>query len=435
MPKVDSLQSHAPAEYTSAATDVGRALSPVRVGLYAPLGAEGAAGGVEQLVIGLVNAFSKLGPAEVQCTVFTHPRNPDWLTPYAGSNVRLVTVSRASRLSWARAGTLLRRVVNGTRVPSRARAHVLYEPQVSDGFIESFDLDVVHFPFQEFIHTNVPSIFNPHDLQHLHYPCNFHPETVAAREVYYPVACRAATRVAVGFSWVKEDVCEKYGISPSLVDVIPLAPPTSVSAPITEEVLSQVKATLKLPTRFALYPAHTWPHKNHGRLISAFRRIVDAGCSDLHLVCTGGWTEHYRQIALDIDAAGLQSRVHFLGFVSAEHLKALYRLATMVIVPTLFEAGSFPVYEAFAEGVPVACSNVTSLPEQAGNAAVLFDPKSVADIEHAIRRLDQDPALREALVEAGHSQIADFTWQRTACGYLDTYRAAMSATHFAKVAV
>jgi glycosyltransferase involved in cell wall biosynthesis len=108
--------------------------------------------------------------------------------------------------------------------------------------------------------------------------------------------------------------------------------------------------------------------------------------------------------------------------VSSEELRAIYKLAQFVIVPTLFEAASGPVFEAWYEGVPAACSTVTSLPEQAGDAALLFDPLSVEAIAEALQRMATDKNLRDELREKGRTRLLDFSWERTAKAYRAVYR-------------
>ena len=108
--------------------------------------------------------------------------------------------------------------------------------------------------------------------------------------------------------------------------------------------------------------------------------------------------------------------------IPAEELRAIYSLSQFVVVPTLFEAASGPLFEAWQEGVPVACSNVTSLPEQAREAALLFDPFSVDAISTAVRKLASDDRLRAELIRKGGERIQGFSWERTAKAYRALYR-------------
>jgi glycosyltransferase involved in cell wall biosynthesis len=299
------------------------------------------------------------------------------------------------------------------------------EVPVSDGFYESLGCDVIHFPFQHFVLCAIPSIFNPHDLQHLHFPRFFTPQTIAYREVMYPAGCRFANTVVVGSNWVKQDVIDKYHVSHDKVQVIPWAPPTQAYKQPPPEQLDRVKKTYSLDLPFALYPAVTWEHKNHLRLLEALAMVQVRDGIKISLVCTGGkYPGYWPKIESRIIELRLEDSVKFLGQVPPEDLRALYKLAQFVIVPTLFEAASGPVFEAWQEGTPVACSNVTSLPEQAGNAALLFDPLSIDDISEAIYKMSSEKNLRAELQHNGAIRLKDFDWERTAKAYRAVYRRA-----------
>ena len=162
----------------------------------------------------------------------------------------------------------------------------------------------------------------------------------------------------------------------------------------------KLKYDLKQP--FALYPAMTWPHKNHLGLLEALALLRDRDQLRVRLVCTGTIFEPFRpQIERRLDRLNLRSQVSFLGFVPEEDLRAVYRLCQFMVMPTLFESDSFPIYEAWSEGVPVTCSDVTSLPDQVRDAALLFDPHQVASISNAVRAMTGDEALRNRLRERG----------------------------------
>jgi glycosyltransferase involved in cell wall biosynthesis len=141
------------------------------------------------------------------------------------------------------------------------------------------------------------------------------------------------------------------------------------------------------------------------------------------LVCTGSLHERFwPQIASRISQLGLDQQVRFLGFVPQEDLRALYRLAQCLVLPTLFEANSLPIFEAWYDGTPVVCSNVTALPEQLMDAGLLFDPLDITSIGDAIAKVFTDAHLREDLRARGWRRLADFDWTRTARAYRAVYR-------------
>jgi glycosyltransferase involved in cell wall biosynthesis len=286
---------------------------------------------------------------------------------------------------------------------------------------------VIHFPFQSFEPCNLPSIYNPHDLQHLHHPEFFTPAQIARRENLYPAACRAAHTVVVASQFVKRDIVARYQIASDNVQVVPWAPPplpdfapeTSVDNSLT------LKGKYGLSDQpFVLYPAMTWEHKNHIRLIEALARLRDRNMLELRLVCTGYKTDFWPRIRRRLSELGIGDQVKFLGLVPPEDLSALYRRAQFVFIPTLFEAASAPVFEAWQHDAPVACSSVTALPEQAAGAALLFDPFSVEEIARALARMATDHSLRDELRKRGARRLEDFSLERTAKAYRAVYRRA-----------
>jgi glycosyltransferase involved in cell wall biosynthesis len=292
----------------------------------------------------------------------------------------------------------------------------------TDPFIEQLGADVVHMPIQRGFLAGAPSIYHPHDLQHVHLPEFFSPAKVAWRERRYGALCRHAAMVAVATAWTRRDVVTHFGLPPDKVRVVPLAPPLAATRRPTADEQAQTRARLGLPERYVLYPAQTWPHKNHLRLLEALARLRAGQNLVVPLVATGRQTDHFGVLQEAIHALGIADQVVWPGFLTPLELQAVYIGATAVVVPTLFEAASAPVWEAFALGVPVACSNVTSLPEQAGDAAIVFDPLDVEAIADAIAELWTDDATRDRLVTLGRARVAELSWERTARTFRAHYR-------------
>lgn len=298
-------------------------------------------------------------------------------------------------------------------------------------FFESLHCDVIHFPFPSFVPCDVPIVFNPHDVQHLHLPEFFTPAEILRREMLYPAACRAAHTVVVASNFVKRDIVDRYGIDSKNVQVIPWAPPPlpRTSEEIDESADRAVRRKYEVADkRFALYPAMTWGHKNHIRLLEAVAYLRDSESLDLRILCTGFKTDFWPSIERRLHQLGLSESVTFPGLVPPGDLNALYRAAQFVFLPTLFEAASAPVFEAWQNGVPVACSRVTSLPEQVGDAALLFDPFSVNKIAAALSRMVNDATLREDLRLRGAGRLKDFDLVHTAKAYRAVYRRAAGRT-------
>jgi glycosyltransferase involved in cell wall biosynthesis len=161
------------------------------------------------------------------------------------------------------------------------------------------------------------------------------------------------------------------------------------------------------------------------RLLQALAELRDNRGVTVRLVCTGHRFErHWVRVEAELKRLRLENQVQFLGSVSFPELLAIYRAAQFVVVPTLFEAASGPVFEAWQEDVPVACSNVTSLPQQAGDAALVFDPMDVTAIADAVQKMATQAEFRVQLRAAGRKRLLDFPWERTARAYRAVYRRA-----------
>jgi glycosyltransferase involved in cell wall biosynthesis len=240
--------------------------------------------------------------------------------------------------------------------------------------------------------------------------------------VLYRAYCRQARTVVVAARWTQRDVIAQYGLPAEKVHVVTPAPHTAPYVEPTSAELDTTRRKLGLPETFVLYPAQTFPHKNHLALLEAIARLRDRHGLNVPLVCSGRKNDFYSQIERRIRALHLESQVFFPGFVSPLELQCLYRMTRAVVIPTLFEAASGPLWEAFLAERPAACSNVTSLPEQAGGAAIVFDPGDINAIADAVRRLWTDESLRETLVARGRQSVARFTWDSTARHFRALYR-------------
>ena len=417
----------------------------LRIAINAQLAPDGASGGITT-VLRALTALAHLEDGDEEY-VFVGPHDdPEWLRSMLPT--RQLIARGPSPVEW-RVDRLepLKRALGPLRPVARGVKRLFNAPvttatleadagtQESTGslidtaaqsFYEGLGCDVVHFPFQSFEPCSVPSVYNPHDLQHLHHPEFFTPSEIARRESLYPAACRSARTVAVASQFVKRDVVGRYGIEPEKVQVIPWAPPPLPEAARDESAAAffTLKAKYALTDRFALYPAMTWEHKNHIRLLEALAVLRDRHALSLRVVCTGHKSDFWPRVESRMNELGLGEQVKFLGFVSREELSALYRAAQFVFIPTMFEAASAPLFEAWQHDTPVACSSVTSLPEQAAGAALLFDPLDVDEIARALARMATDERLLDELRRRGARRLGDFSLERTAKAYRAVYRRA-----------
>jgi alpha-1,3-rhamnosyl/mannosyltransferase len=161
------------------------------------------------------------------------------------------------------------------------------------------------------------------------------------------------------------------------------------------------------------------------RLVEAFA-AVSARTSGIDLVIAGQWDERYPQAKELVERLNLKDRVRFIGPVKDDDLPALYGGAHLFVFPSEYEGLGLPIIEAMACGAPVVCGNRSSLPEVAGDAALLCDPHDVAALARALEQASSDGRLRAALQQRGLARAAQFTWEQAATQTLNMYRAILS---------
>ena len=238
------------------------------------------------------------------------------------------------------------------------------------------------------------------------------------RAIVPPVARRADRVIAISRASA-DDIERHLGIPTELIDVTFLGHsqrPRAIAADSTE-----LRRRLGFGERtIVLTVAARKPHKNLQRLIGAMPSVV-AAHPDAMLVLVGSPTAHEAELHRSTEALQLGDRVAFLPFVDDAELESLYAAAQCFVLPSLNEGFGLPLLEAMGRGVPVACSNVSALPEVAGSAARYFDPRSVREIAAAINELLADDGLRKRLTARGHERHAQLTWTATAEATLESY--------------
>jgi glycosyltransferase involved in cell wall biosynthesis len=383
----------------------------------------GLSGGVEQFIIGLAQGMSSLTDGDEEYYFLTYPEADTWLIPYIDGPCNILHTKRSRHYSWKRkvASNLphVRKIIE--KLASLAAGQAINIP-VSNGTIEQAGIDLMHFTFQSAFLTDVPNIYHPHDLQHIHFPEYFSEFERQRRTILYNRFAQQARMVLASSSWVAQDLEDHLNIGPERIGVVPLAPPTEAYPVPPPESLASVKKKFNLPEVFAFYPAQTWPHKNHLSLIHAVANLRDNFNLYIPLVFSGHKNDYYCVLQNQVKDLDLVEQVHFLGFITTMELQSLYRLCRCVIIPTQFEAASFPLWEAFLAGAPTACSNVTSLARQAGNSALIFNPNDRNEILNCLYRLWNEGELRKSLVVHARENVNRFTWKKTSLSFRAHYR-------------
>ena len=263
-----------------------------------------------------------------------------------------------------------------------------------------------------------------HDLIYARFPEAHAGIRDKGMKVLVPQAARRSDRVIADSLSTREDLVQILGVPAAKIDVVALGLGSVRRAtPIGER---ETRARFELGERRVLLSLSAKrPHKNLLALIGALAQIPAA--ERPVLVLAGYPTAHEAELRARTQSEGLAADVRFPDWLSAEELEGLWALATAFVFPSLYEGFGLPVLEAMARGVPVACSNASSLPEVAGDAALLFDPHDEAAIAGALRRLLDDAALCEQLRASGLARVREFTWDRTARLTLESYRRALGA--------
>jgi glycosyltransferase involved in cell wall biosynthesis len=292
--------------------------------------------------------------------------------------------------------------------PKNEHENILPENSFSD--LHEIGIEILHSPVQIFAADDfsIPSVLNLHDLQHFHFPENFILSELAYRNETYPCAAAKATLIIASSKFVADDI-ERHGFaSHEKLAVIPVTWNPEVVAGLETFGEQKARSYYALPEIFAFYPAQFWLHKNHARLIEALALVRESAPDiDLHLVLTGnrafaGWPVAEQAI----QKHGVENKVLCLDRVPTGHLAGLYKAACFCIVPSTFEASSYPVIEAQVLGCPAMCSNVTSLPElMAGGAGLLFDPWNPQDIAEAMLRWLRHPEEAAAAASIASKKV------------------------------
>ena len=371
-------------------------------------------GGAKVMTLELLRELSRLARG-CEFTLLTSEASHDELAHLDSPNMRRLCVQKGSvgsppQTMWRRIYgrlahpliALLRRSPGGLYPLTAHRSRTL------QGQLRA---DVLFCPFTApFFHdARVPSVSVIYDLQHVYYPNFFNDTDRAERDRNFRAACSAAARLVCISDYVRQTVLDNNPISPERVETIHIALPHRVSRPADGEPEGVLERHGLKAAEFLIYPANFWLHKNHEVLLTAFGMYCAGDPqSNLKLALTGAPSPRMEYLRQATERMGLEQRVVFAGFVSDADLASLLYSARALIFPSLYEGFGMPVLEAMAAGKPVLCSKITSLPEIAGGAAILFDPRKPAEIADAIARLVSNPDYASELIARGRQRVEQF---------------------------
>lgn len=288
-------------------------------------------------------------------------------------------------------------------------------------------LDLFHSPHYTLpLLIRTPSVVTVHDLIHLLHPPK-KPFNWAYHYAKYmiKVAVERARAVITVSENTKNDLIERIGARPEKISVIHSGVEKIFKPVLREECLGFLQGE-GLPQEYILHVGNHKPHKNILTLIKAFGGIK--GRTSCHLLLCGSEEAHTRAIRRTVREEGLEERVRFLGHRDDDQLVKLYSAATALVFPSLYEGFGFPILEAMACGTPVITSDVSSMKEVAGGAALLINPHDLEGLASAISKLTADPSLRKGLTERGFEQVKRFQWEKTAEKTLKIYHGCLEGS-------
>jgi glycosyltransferase involved in cell wall biosynthesis len=270
--------------------------------------------------------------------------------------------------------------------------------------------------------TRCPYVVTIHDCIHLRFP-QYLPSRAAhfyARTMM-TMAARRAERILTVSQASKDDILHYLGVPADKVEVIYNALDERLAAPPTPDEIARVRERYQLTSPFILYAGNIKPHKNVDRLIEAFSILRRRGVDGVKLLIIGDEISKYPNLRRLVHRFQLHQHVRFLGFVPDAMLAVLYRLAGVFVFPSLYEGFGLPPLEAMAAGAPVITSNVSSLPEVVGDAAILIDPMDAGAIADAMARVLGDEGLRQELIRRGCARVKTFSWARSVARVRQVY--------------
>ena len=278
--------------------------------------------------------------------------------------------------------------------------------------------------------TRIPYVVTIHDCIHLRFP-QYLPNRLAPlyARTMMRAAAKRAKRVLTVSEASKQDILHYLRIPADKVEVIYNALDTRLAASPTTEDMARVRERFQLTSPFILYAGNIKPHKNVDRLIEAYSILRRRGVLGVKLLIIGDEISKYPNLRRLVHRFQLHQHVRFLGFVPEATLSALYRLASVFVFPSLYEGFGLPPLEAMAAGAPVITSNVSSLPEVVGDAALLIDPMDAGAIADAMSRVLGEPDLRADLIRRGFDRIRAFSWERSVARVHEVYAELCGVAH------
>lgn len=311
----------------------------------------------------------------------------------------------------------------GVRIPH----YSLREQLVYPGILHKAKLDLMHFP-----HFNAPIGYRGNIIVTIHdLILSFYPgksigswfKEAAYRFTLNSIAQKAKRIIAVS-AYTKKDLIELLGVDDEKVSVVYNGVDDLFATKCEPERIIETRNKLGIPGNYVLYMGLHREHKNLGRLVRAFKELVDTGYEGM-LVLGGKEDPRTTEAREAVRELGLKNRVLFSGHLDFSDVVPLMQGAELYVMPSLYEGFGLPILEAMSGGVPVVASKTTSLPEVGGTAARYFHPLRIDEMAETMREVLGSKKLQKEMVQAGYEQVAKFSWEKMAEETLAIYREAL----------
>ena len=367
-------------------------------------------GGVFQYALSIADSLINCSDKFQYYIIHYDTENPDRFLNLKSNKVKLVSIQR-NFTSLIKKIPSLFNLVFGNNVFSVRKSYLVLENA-------KIDFLIIPFPSLFGFGNGIPYIASIPDLMHKYYPDfpEYSLKERLTRDIVYKYSARYSVLNVVDSQQGLEDLHRFLEIPKEKVRVIPYIAPGYVYKykDMELEETTKILAKYSLPEKFLFYPAQFWYHKNHIRLIKTLKLIKQRHGVKIPLILVGSSKGGYGKVVNLIKKLNIGDQVIHLGYVSDKEIVALYKKATTLVFPSLFGPTNIPPLEAMVLGTPVLCSNLFSMPEQVGDAGLLFDPFSIEDMAEKIYRIWIDENLRQELIKKGYQRVKDLTLENYA---------------------
>ena len=326
----------------------------------------------------------------------------------------------------ARPGMMLRQTSFPTQHPI---ARIFWEQSFLPLDVRHNRLSLLHgLAYATPLFARVPTVVTVHDLSFLLYPQSFRPGNRLYLSQMTAQSCRRARRVIAVSKATARDLVQLLGVPETKIDIV-YNGVDSIYQPLPNAEVEEYRRQAGWPDDFMLMVGTIEPRKNHITLLDAYAHYRRSVQHPIPLLIGGGKGWYFEQVFERVKELGLEQYVHFLGFVALATLPWLYNAASLFVYPSRYEGFGLPVAEAMACGTPAITSSSSSLPEVAGDAALMVDPDDSEALAQAMAAVLNAPERLDVMRKAGLARAAQFQWAATSDATTEVYARALEKDH------